>query len=267
MKLTPSVGLWGRHFSVRGVEFDGSTQYLNRTSAFTGGPATHAHGLISLWYRNDVDNDRAIVSGAPPSGSITFAMQLLRFTTQAPISDSIMFFWNGNNGGSPDEHSAWSPGTNAAAVSASWKHLITTYSWNGVDSTSFQTYLDDSPSQHVHVAGSRSYGFRGDDPNWGIGAEHTGNSKWDGALAELVWYILPSPADISVEATRRKFRSAQGKPVNVGPQGQWPFGVLPIFYLSARAGDQPGLFAANRSGRGDFVFNGTPTFAATSPSE
>ena len=257
IRLSPSVGLWNRVFTAKGVEFNGSNVHLSRTSAFTSA-SDHDHGLISFWYRVDVDADRYVISSDRGAGT---SYQMTAF--RAASSDAMTFNWNGISAGTPDEKASWAAGANSASVSANWKHVITSYSKSG-SSLTLHTYVNDS-SSHVFIHNNGStIQFRGDDDKWWVGSL-SGGAFFDGGLAELAWYILSSPVDLSVEAQRRKFYSAQGRPVDLGPRGEWPFGELPVFYQSVRGGEDPSRFAVNRSGRGDFTFNGTPVLTSTDP--
>lgn len=75
---------------------------------------------------------------------------------------------------------------------------------------------------------------------------------------------LLTAGDIS-EATRRKFISANGKPVNLGANGETPTGTAPrVFFKRDGAAS---TFATNRGTGGAFTLTGTLTNASTSPSD
>lgn len=65
------------------------------------------------------------------------------------------------------------------------------------------------------------------------------------------------------QATRRKFISASGKPVDLGADGSTPTGTAPTIFFS---GNSSG-FATNKGTGGAFTLTGSLTNAATSPSD
>jgi len=68
---------------------------------------------------------------------------------------------------------------------------------------------------------------------------------------------------LSIEANRRKFIDAIGKPVFLGSDGSLPTGVAPAMFFS---GDST-AFATNRGTGGPFTLTGSLTNASTSPSD
>lgn len=102
--------------------------------------------------------------------------------------------------------------------------------------------------------------FLSDDP-WQIYA--ISGATWE--IAE-VW-MDPTYIDFSVEANRRKFYGADGKPVDLGADGSVPTGSQPATYLSVRPGDTAADFCTNRGTGGNFTQSGTLTLASTSPSD
>lgn len=73
--------------------------------------------------------------------------------------------------------------------------------------------------------------------------------------------------NITVKANRRKFISANGKPVFLGTDGSKPTGTPPIVFLSQQRNDTPNTFNINRGTGGDFTITGTLTESTTSPSD
>lgn len=99
----------------------------------------------------------------------------------------------------------------------------------------------------------------------GNGASGIASNPFNGDMAEF--WLSMTRLDFSVEANRRKFYSATGKPVDVGSDGSTPTGSAPEVYLSVRPGDAASDFATNRGTGGNFTENGTLTIAASSPSD
>jgi len=102
--------------------------------------------------------------------------------------------------------------------------------------------------------------------SWVVGASSTGTFKFNGAIAEL-WFNMGQYLDFSVEANRRKFISATGKPVNLGSDGSTPTGVAPIVYQRINGGDAAAGFATNLGTGGNFSVVGSLDIASTSPSD
>lgn len=84
-------------------------------------------------------------------------------------------------------------------------------------------------------------------------------------IAEL-WFA-PTFIDFSVQANRRKFADADGKPLDLGANGSLPLGVQPAIYLSVREGEEASAFLENRGSGENFVHNNSYTLAETSPSD
>lgn len=111
--------------------------------------------------------------------------------------------------------------------------------------------------------GSFSVGY--DNQPFFVGRHDFENYNFVGDMAEC-WFD-DSYIDFSVEANRRLFYSATGKPVDLGSDGSTPTGSQPIIYLSVRPGDVAADFATNRGSGGNFTQNGTLAVASTSPSD
>lgn len=84
--------------------------------------------------------------------------------------------------------------------------------------------------------------------NWAVGAQVTGADFFDGMLAEF-WFEDGLYLDLTIEANRRKFISANGRPVNLGPTGAQVTGTAPILYLSQSDNN----FADNEGTGGNFT--------------
>ncbi len=86
---------------------------------------------------------------------------------------------------------------------------------------------------------------------WGIAARFTtGASSFNGALSEF--YFTNEYLNLSVAANRRKFISASGKPVPLGPDGSGPTGTAAIIYAP------DGNPTVNQGTGGNFTENGAP---------
>ena len=100
-----------------------------------------------------------------------------------------------------------------------------------------------------------------DEADIGIGGEPDGSTLFDGDLADL--YFTNEYLDISVEANRREFIDASGKPVDLGVTGTNPTGSQPLLFFS---GDTSS-WHTNKGSGGGMTEVGALTDAATSPSD
>jgi hypothetical protein len=101
--------------------------------------------------------------------------------------------------------------------------------------------------------------------NHTIGAETGGASKLNASIAE-VYINYAEYIDITIEANRRKFIGANGKPVSLGDDGSIPTGTSPIVYFSVKQGDAATVFATNKGTGGNYTITGALTIATTDPS-
>lgn len=259
-RLMPSLALAGRQFATKGIEFDGSTHSLTRASAFSGG-AAHTQGVMSFWARLDTDAQRWAFYANQDSSSyateVWYDNSTNRIVFTLGTHDST-----GTTG--TDFGFTLHTGTNSFLAGGGWSHFLLAYKSNGMGvAPSLQLYLNGSSALNVIAQDMFGQYFRGNDTDIRVG---DGSARWDGGIAEFFWEQTQYP-DFSIAANLHKFRTAQGKPADLGPGGIFPFGVKPTVYLTGRHPAEPARFALNYAGNGDFTFNGTPTFSATTPSD
>lgn len=97
---------------------------------------------------------------------------------------------------------------------------------------------------------------------WVIGNRPDLARDLDAYLADL-WIAPGVYIDFTVEANRRKFIDASGKPVYLGSDGSGPIGTAPLIFLSGPTAD----WHTNKGTGGGFTENGALTDAASSPSD
>src|SRR5690606_13525306 len=112
-------------------------------------------------------------------------------------------------------------------------------------------YLDDEPDLDVLTWIDDVVDFTLAD--WGVAATSTGTSKLEGGLAEL-WFQPGLYLDLSDEENRRKFITADLRPVDLGPSGDAPTGSAPLVYL----GGAPESWHINLGTGGGFTVHGSP---------
>lgn len=96
----------------------------------------------------------------------------------------------------------------------------------------------------------------------GIYSNVGGTSKFQCDATEF-YFNFVEYVDITVEANRRKFIDAAGKPVDLGADGSTPTGSQPIIYLK----NPHTSYEVNLGYGGDFIANGSLTAGSSSPSD
>ncbi len=116
----------------------------------------------------------------------------------------------------------------------------------------------DETNTSIKVEGTVDY-TRAD---YAFGARVAGILKLTGCLAQF--YLNPEEhIDFTVEANRRKFVSAGGKPVDMGADGSDPTGNVPLVFLSGATVS----WHTNKGDGGGMTENGALTDCASSPSD
>lgn len=136
-----------------------------------------------------------------------------------------------------------------------------------------QFYLDDVPITDVTAYESVSNTPFSVDlsvpQEWNVGDIHliipafaldVQAGQFKGCMSELFWTPMAAASipDFSISANRRKFISADLKPVNLGANGELPFGVPPIFYSPLGNGTNLGT-------GGNLAAVGTPSACDSHP--
>ena len=151
--------------------------------------------------------------------------------------------------------------SDAVFTESVWHHALIAAT---LGSTTAQIWVDDTEAEDA------GYGGRNvTDPTVGIdwsdvtgasvGADGAGGNSLKGAIQEV--YITNEYVDISVEANRRKFITAAGKPAVLDSDGSLPTGTQPLIYLR----NEFSTFQNNLGSLGNFTENGTFTDEGTLP--
>lgn len=232
-------------YAADAVTFDGTNDYLNRTSDFSGN-ADGKLGIFSCWFKMGSGSDTADIKMI---SNDTGKFRVLRQTDDTWKID-------GSNVSTGQKlklvsNSTWT-------VSDGWYHLLA--AWDLVNTTGYMyiSDADDLAASPVLVDGTIDY----TKSIHSIGSNHIYSNKMDGDVADC-YLNLAEYIDISVEANRRKFISAAGKPVFLGADGSLPTGSQPILFHSGPAAS----FATNLGSGGTMTENGALTDASTSPSD
>lgn len=129
-----------------------------------------------------------------------------------------------------------------------WNHVL--YSVDMTDSNSHHLYINDIDAlDSVDTFTDDTIDFT--TGNFVVGGSSGLSPTHYGQLAE-VWFEDGLYTDFSVEANRRKFISANRRPVGLGSDGSTPTGSAPVLYLS----NSDGAFQTNKGTGGNFTVGG-----------
>lgn len=235
----------GEDYNINAVDFDGTNNFLDQTTALTGvgntktitysywikTDATYS-GVGIVFLKNDTANEFRF--GHNTNGRI--------FIEGLNASDTVILGVNNN-------------ATNV--YDGQWNHVICSFDLSStsnrhcfvndtdVSGTGWLTYTDDLI----------------DFTNTGlvqIGAN--GSGRTDAEIADL-WIDFGTYIDLSIEANRRKFINANGEAINLGTDGSLPTGTAPDIFLS---GDTAS-WHTNKGTGGGFTENGALTNATSLP--
>lgn len=234
---------------VESADFDGTNDYMLRGAGLTG-LSDGKTGILSFWYRIDGGDGtgRAILQNNQATSTGTRIVH---------IGTNVINIIGVNSAGSQ----IMQLNTSAKTASATWLHVLA--SWD-VSTGSLNLYVNDVSDSVTPSSSDDTIDYTY--TNWSIGATVTGTSKQNGCLAEF--YFAPNQyLDFSITDNRRKFISADGKPVNLGIDGSLPTGTAPIVFFHLDPAEAPADFATNRGTGGSFSITGTLTAGSSSPSD
>jgi concanavalin A-like lectin/glucanase superfamily protein len=240
-------------FTVDSAQFDGTNDCAKRGGGLTGA-ADGKQLTFSCWFRLDGGDgaELSILAGARSVGSATTDFEVFRDT-----GNTLSIGGNAPGGGATQ---LFLSSTGTYVAGASWHHLL--MSMDMANAAGSFIYVDDAnntPGSGIFFNGNLDFTLA----DWIIGAIGDSSLKFNGCLAEL-WFNT-SWMDISNSANRRKFRSAAGKPVYLGANGQLPLGTTPLIYQHLLRGASADSFATNRGTGGGFTVTGALTTGSTAP--
>lgn len=225
------------------VTFDGANDYLTRGGDLTGN-ADGKVGIFSCWMKAN-GGDGTIRSIAGGAGGVP------EFRHHSDNKFHLDLYTSGLSNILRMTSSAFLAGSG-------WKHLLA--SWD-LAAGATHLYVNDV-SDKALVTGPTNNTINYTRTDHLVGARDGGSNKINADLADL--YINHAAyLDLSVEANRRKFISATGKPVYLGASGQGPTGSSPLVFLSGPTAS----WETNRGTGGGFTESGALTDATTSPSQ
>lgn len=247
----PSVGMMGGTFFANAVDYNGSTDYLSRSSAFVGG-ANNSQGIFSSWFRLDGGDGTSLFFFGADVGAGANST-LIRRNSSNGISIALQ------NAGPT---AIFQFATAASYItSATWHHLLISWDTGFGSGSRFSNLYIDNVSDNIlgTDTGSSFTNNFSTETNLNVAADG-GSSLFNGCLAE-VYLASGQYLDFSILSNRQKF-ILNGKPVSLGSTGSTPTGIAPTIYLPNMAA----TIGTNAGTGGDFTINGSPANASTSPS-
>jgi len=229
-------------YDAHAVNFDGNDD-LERGADLTG-IADGKTGTVSLWFKTGTDG---------VSKNIIATSATSRFLVNIDASNKINMIAR-NAAGTIILRFVTTPTYLAAS---GWHHLLA--SWD-LATTTGQLYVTDvAPALGTNTRTNDTIDYT--EGAFVIGATPAAVGRYNGDLADL-WFHT-SHIDLSVEANRRLFISAAGKPVNLGADGSTPLGVQPLVFLSGATAS----WHTNKGTGGGFTLTGALADASSSPSD
>lgn len=248
MTVMQQMLLGGGGFSADAADFDGTNDYMTLTGDFTG-MVDGKQGTVSFWVR--IDGGDGVLQRFLRNGAANLAISRLAANTIQILANNVT------------PAIILSIATAAShTTSATWKHVLA--SWDLATAGARFIYVNDIADLAVTTFTNDTINYV-PASNWGVGATTAGGDKLNGCLAEFFFHT--TYLDISVEANRRKFISATGKPVNLGANGSTPLGVQPLVYQRMADGAAASTFATNLGSGGAWTITGALDTASTSPSD
>lgn len=234
-----------QQIAVDAADFDGATN-VSRGAALTG-VADSKMGILSCWLRSDsLVGTRSILWNDSQTVIIDTDTTAIIVTTRTAALTSACVLT-----------------ANTAISTGTWYHVLA--SWDVATAGARALYVNDVDDMHVTAFVNNTIAYATGVTDWYVG--HTsGVFDFDGCLAEL--YFAPGQyLDFSTVSNRRKFISANGKPVYLGADGSIPTGTAPAIYMHLDDGEAAANFDNNLGSGGTFTTTaGTLTTCASSPS-
>jgi hypothetical protein len=217
-----------------GAHFDGTNDHLNlERSSATANSTRH---VISFWFN---------VTGGIGTNRYFGQATSSRWYTRLDSANTLTIQFRDTSG-----VINWLWTTNATFTSSGWHHIFAYIDTTSAgDSILYVDGIADVGSPTIQIESVMRTGAK----NWAIGAMvgGSGNSAFPGDLAEF-W--MGDPGRVVTALDLLSFIS-NGKPRNLGLQGEIPFNIQPSFYLQGNNT----AFHINSGSAGDFTLTGALT--------
>ncbi|MCG8435496.1 MAG: LamG domain-containing protein [Gammaproteobacteria bacterium] len=242
------------NYSTDAVVFDGSNDYLQLNSAFTG-ISDGKQGTISAWVKFDAAGD-----GGAQQFILQFSSQKVFSLEKEPSGGGEKLKLLGENSSGTGILDVES--TNIFNSSDGWVNILISFDLSDTSKRHF--YVNDVDELVVTTYTNDNIDFdltQDADPRVTVGANEDGTLKFNGFMSDL-WFDT-TYIDLSVTENRRKFLTDNGRPVDLGSDGSTPTGSQPILFLK---GDES-AFITNKGTGGGFTETGALADTSDTPSQ
>lgn len=234
--------------AVDAVEFDGTNDYLTRGAGYTDA-ADSDKGSIVIWVKLNTDSGSQLFLNQAEGvhSPLVFNRQgngTIRLILRDSASDDVLVILSDLT----------------LNIANGWTCIMV--SWDTSVAQEAMIYLGDNAATltvDTQVIGTIDNTMT----EHSVGANTIGGAKLNGCLSQ-VYLNIEDYIDFTVEDNRRKFISAEGKPVDLGSDGSTPTGNIPILFLTGAAAS---WHTNSGSGGGMTAEDGPLTDCADSPSD
>lgn len=238
-------------FTPNAVEYPnvGTGAALSRVGNFTG-MFDAPTGILSFWLNTEgaINENGEILRSISPAD---FTASLVNLGTPVSLGFTILL-QNSSTGGTLEFE------VNTAYAASTWTNILASWDTNHA-AASRKKFLYTNDVSNIHTIVNIGSAFS---------CQYASVSDWElysrlggvRCLSEI--YFAPGQyLDFSVTANRRKFITASGMPVNLGPTGARPTGTAPVLYLKGNAAN----VTVNSGTGGDMTASGSFSNCGTHP--
>lgn len=230
-------------YPASGTTFDGTNDYMKRGGVLTGIAAAKPF-LLTFWIN---------FNGGNGTAQTIFTNTGARVEVMKDASNLVTVILDNDAATNLITMTA----TNALTDASGWTCVMA--SIDMATGSSGHLYFGDTAEVSGATGTDDTIGYLRAD--WSVGAKVNATQKTNACISEL--FFTDEYLDLSVEANRRKFIDASGKPVDLGSDGSTPTGTQPRVYFP----NAFGTFEQNAGSGGDFTVTGALTACASSPSD
>lgn len=234
------VGIGHDNYFANAVTFDGTSDKLTIGSNVFPADSKRVSG--SFWFRRN---------GNFGSNQVIYSNTNADFRIQFNASDNIRFVGNNSS-----HTNILNIASNAVITDSEWHHVAFNIDMANIANT--YLYIDDASDTFSNNLYTDDLLGLASPAN--VGDNSAGTLKMNADLADF-WLNSGTNIDLSVEANRRKFIDASGRPVDLGADGSQPTGSQPEVFLSGDTAN----WHTNKGTGGGFTENGALTDAPTTP--
>lgn len=235
-------------YTANASDFDGTNDYMARGAALTGA-VDGTQGIFNLWFRQDAlggGANRNLFIGE--NGTVAFRLNAVdgfSINLQNDASSRTLTY-----------------ASTTTFTTGGWHQILSSWDTNfGAASKLIKVMIDGVQDTGAVTDASLAFSSFYQDTNWGIGASEIGSSKFNGCMSEF-YFNTVAYLDVTQAANLALFRTAGGKPANLGATGASPTGTQPLIYLPSAAAS----FGTNAGSGGNFTITGSLDVCSTSPS-